>query len=80
MPLRDCLLLLTLPRGIRINDMFELFDSDDDDEDNIARLIEVEMLEEVWELRLYDCIKWLILCFKESTRDVGERDAGEGPS
>ena len=47
MPLQDCLLLSTLLYRIRINDTFELFDSDDNDEDNIIRLIEVEMLEEV---------------------------------
>ena len=80
MPLRDYLLLSTLLYRIRINDIFELFDSNDDDEDNIIRLIEVEILEEVQELRLYDYIKWLISCFKESTRDIGERDASEGPS
>ena len=80
-PLRDCLLPLTPSYRIYINDTFELFNSDDDDdEDNITRLIEAEMPEEVRELRLYNYIKWLISRFKESTRDIGERDAGEGPS
>ena len=55
--------------------MFELFDSNDNDEDNITRLIEVEILEEVRESRLYDYIKQLISRFKESTRDIGK-----GPS
>ena len=80
MPLRDCPLPSTPLCRICINDTFEPFDSDDDDKDNIIRLIEVEILEEVQESRPYDRIKQLISRFKESTRDTGERDAGEGPS
>ena len=84
-PLQDCLLLSTLLYRIRINNIFELFDSDNNDENNIIRLIEAEILEEVQESRPYNRIKQLTSRFKENTRDtgerdVGERDTGEGPS
>ena len=84
-PLQDYLLLLTLLYRIRINNMFEPFDSNNNDEDNITCLIEVEILEEVQELQLYNRIKQLTSRFKENTRDIGERDTderdiGKGPS
>ena len=66
----DCPLLATLSRSIRINDIWELLSSDEDNRNNIASQLEVEMPEEIQQSRPYDRIIWLTSSFRR--RAAGE--------